>query len=219
MGQKVNPLGFRLGITKYWDSKWFAEKDYSNLIHEDIKLRGYFKKTLGQAGIAKIEIERPALKHVKINIHTARPGMIIGKKGAGIDGLKKDLQQLVKKEVFVNIKEVRKPDLDSQLVADNVALQLERRVAFRRAMKKAISQAIRLGAIGAKVSCHGRLGGAEMARAEWYIEGKMPLHKLRADIDYATSVANTTYGTIGIKVWLYKGDVQVRQVEEKAVNI
>ena len=211
MGQKVHPTGFRLGYIKFWDSKWYAEKDYAELVHEDIKLRQYFKNSLQDAGIARVEIERPALKNVKISVYTARPGVVIGKKGAGIENLKKDLQNLVKKEVFVSIKEIRKPDLEAQLVAENVAQQLIRRVAFRRAMKKAITQSMRMGAQGIKICCKGRLGGSEMARTEWYIEGQMPLHTLRADIDYGFAKAKTTYGIIGVKVWIYKGEIHKKE--------
>jgi len=207
LGQKVHPIGFRLGVTKTWDSRWYTKKDYAALVHEDIKLRNYFRKELAFAGIAKVEIERPALKHVKVTVHTAKPGVLIGKKGAGIEKFKKDIQKMLKKEVFVNIKEVRKPDTNAQLISENIALQLERRVAFRRAMKKSVGTALRLGVLGIKVSCSGRLGGAEMSRREWYREGRVPLHTLRADIDYGFKEAKTTYGQIGVKVWVYKGDI------------
>ncbi len=206
MGQKVHPIGFRLGIVKTWASRWYAEGDYSKLLHEDIKLRDYLKKRLYHAGIAKIELERAASK-VKINIFAARPGIIIGKKGAEVEVLKKELAKLTDKEVFINIQEVRKPEVDAQLVAENIALQLERRVAFRRAMKKSVSMALKFGAQGIKITCAGRLGGAEMSRTEWYREGRVPLHTLRADIDYGFAEAKTTYGIIGVKVLIFKGEV------------
>ena len=206
MGQKVHPIGFRLGIIRTWDSKWYAEGDYAKLLHEDIKLRSYLKKRLYHAGISKIELERAASK-AKINIFAARPGIIIGKKGSEVEALKKELAQLTDKEVFINIQEVRKPEIDAQLVAENVALQLERRVAFRRAMKKSVSQALKFGAQGIKINCSGRLGGAEMSRTEWYREGRVPLHTLRADIDYGFAEAKTTYGIIGVKVLIFKGEI------------
>ena len=206
MGQKVHPIGFRLGIIRTWESNWYAEKDYAQLLHEDLKLRDYLKERLHHAGISKVEIERAAGK-AKINIFAARPGIIIGKKGSEVEALKKELAKLTDKEVFINIQEVRKPEIDAQLVAENVALQLVRRVAFRRAMKKAVTQSLKFGAQGIKIECSGRLGGAEMSRREWYREGRVPLHTLRADIDYATSSAHTTYGVIGIKVWIFKGEV------------
>ena len=206
MGQKVHPIGFRLGIIRTWDSKWYAEGDYARLLHEDIKLRSYLKKRLYHAGISKIELERAASK-AKINIFAARPGIIIGKKGSEVEALKKELAKLTDKEVFINIQEVRKPEIDAQLVAENVALQLERRVAFRRAMKKSVSQALKFGAQGIKINCSGRLGGAEMSRTEWYREGRVPLHTLRADIDYGFAEAKTTYGIIGVKVLIFKGEV------------
>ncbi len=206
MGQKVHPIGFRLGVIKTWDSKWYAEADYAKLLHEDIKLRNYLKKRLYHAGISKIELERAASK-AKINIFAARPGIIIGKKGAEVEALKKELAKLTDKEVFINIQEVRKPEVDAQLVAENVALQLERRVAFRRAMKKSVTQALKFGAEGIKITCGGRLGGAEMSRTEWYREGRVPLHTLRADIDYGLAEAKTTYGIIGVQVLIFKGEV------------
>ncbi len=209
MGQKVHPIGFRLGIIKTWDSKWYAEADYAKLLHEDIKLRNYLKKRLYHAGISKIEMERAANK-AKINIFAARPGIIIGKKGSEVEALKKELAKLTDKEVFINIQEVRKPEVDAQLVAENVALQLERRVAFRRAMKKSVSMALKFGAQGIKINCSGRLGGAEMSRTEWYREGRVPLHTLRADIDYGFAEAKTTYGIIGVKVLIFKGEVLKR---------
>ncbi|HDR15725.1 MAG: 30S ribosomal protein S3 [Geoalkalibacter sp.] len=206
MGQKVHPVGFRLGVIRTWDSRWYAEENYADLVHEDIKLRDYLKKRLYHAGISKIELERAANK-AKINIYAARPGIIIGKKGSEVEALKKELAKLTDKEIFINIQEVRKPEIDAQLVAENVALQLERRVAFRRAMKKSVSQALKFGAQGIKINCSGRLGGAEMSRTEWYREGRVPLHTLRADIDYGFAEAKTTYGIIGVKVLIFKGEV------------
>lgn len=206
MGQKVNPIGFRLGVIKTWESKWYAKADYAQLLHEDLKLRDFLKKRLYHSGVSKIEIERAANK-AKINIYTARPGLIIGKKGSEVETLKKELAKLTDKEVFLNIQEIRKPELDAQLVAENVALQLERRIAFRRAMKKTVTTALKFGAKGIRVTCSGRLGGAEMSRTEWYREGRVPLHTLRADIDYGFAEAKTTYGIIGVKVLIYKGEV------------
>lgn len=206
MGQKVHPNGFRLGITKYWNSKWYEEKNYAKWLHEDLRLRGYLEDKFKQTGISKVEIERMATK-VKLTIHTAKPGVVIGKRGAGIESLKRDLQRLTDSEVFLNIQEVRRPDLDATLVAQNIATQLERRVSFRRAMKKAVQTSMKIGAQGIRVNCSGRLGGAEMSRREWYREGRVPLHTLRADIDYGTAEALTTYGIIGIKVWIFKGEV------------
>ncbi len=206
MGQKTHPVGFRLGVIRTWDSKWYEEKQYAAWLHEDIKLREYIKQKLSGAGISKVEIERAANK-VKVSIHTPRPGIVIGKKGVGIEQLKKDLQEQVKNEVFVNIHEVRKAEIDAQLVAENIAMQLERRVAFRRAMKKAVQTALKFGAKGIRVASKGRLGGAEMARYEWYREGRVPLHTLRADIDYGLAEAKTTYGLIGVKVWIFKGEI------------
>jgi small subunit ribosomal protein S3 len=210
LGQKVHPIGFRLGVIRTWDSRWYAEKDYAGLLHEDIKLRDYLKKRLFHAGIAKIEIERAAGK-AKLNIFAARPGIIIGKKGAEVEALKRDLAKITDKEVFINIQEVRKPEVNAQLVAENIALQLERRVAFRRAMKKSVTQALKFGAQGIKINCAGRLGGAEMSRTEWYREGRVPLHTLRADIDYGFAEAKTTYGIIGVKVLIFKGEVLQRE--------
>ncbi len=210
MGQKVHPIGFRLGVIKTWESKWYAEADYAKLLHEDVKLRNYLKKRLYHAGISKIELERAANK-AKINIYAARPGIIIGKKGSEVEALKKELAKLTDKEVFINIQEVRKPEIDAQLVAENVALQLERRVAFRRAMKKSVSMALKFGGQGIKITCSGRLGGAEMSRTEWYREGRVPLHTLRADIDYGFAEAKTTYGIIGVKVLIFKGEVLARE--------
>ena len=206
MGQKVNPIGFRLGIIKTWDSRWYAKADYAKLLHEDLKLRAFLKKRLYNSGVSKIEIERAANK-AKINIYTARPGLIIGKKGSEVETLKKELAKLTDKEIYLNIQEVRKPELDAQLVAENVALQLERRIAFRRAMKKSVTSALKFGAKGIRITCAGRLGGAEMSRTEWYREGRVPLHTLRADIDYGVAEAKTTYGIIGIKVLIFKGEI------------
>ncbi|MGA3208114.1 MAG: 30S ribosomal protein S3 [Syntrophales bacterium] len=206
MGQKVNPIGFRLGGIKTWRSQWFSEKNYSELVHEDINIRKYLKKKLYHAGISRIEIERAASK-AKVNIYAARPGIIIGKKGSEIEKLKKELEGVSKSEIIINILEVRKPEVDAQLVAENVALQLERRVAFRRAMKKCVTSSLKFGAKGIRVNCAGRLGGAEMARSEWYREGRVPLHTLRADIDWGFAEAHTAYGLIGIKVWIFHGEV------------
>jgi len=206
LGQKVHPIGFRLGIIKTWDSRWFAKKDYPSFVVEDHKIRKFIKKRLYQAGISKIEIERAAGK-IRIRIHTARPGIVIGKKGAEIESLRRELENMVHREIMIDIQEVRKPEVEAQLVAENVALQLERRVAFRRAMKKAVSSALRFGAQGIKIACAGRLGGAEMARREWYREGRVPLHTLRADIDYGFAEAFTTYGVVGVKVFIFKGEV------------
>ncbi len=206
MGQKVNPIGFRLGINKTWGSQWFTEKNYSELLHEDIKIRKYLKKSFYHAGISKIEIERAANK-AKVNIHAARPGILIGRKGAEIEKLKKDIEKITRNEPIINILEVRKPEIDAQLVAENVALQLERRVAFRRAMKRSVTSALKFGAKGIRIACSGRLGGAEMARKEWYREGRVPLHTLRADIDYGFAEARTTYGLIGVKVLIFHGEV------------
>jgi len=215
LGQKVHPIGFRLGINRTWDSRWYAEGDYANLLHDDIKIRNYLKKRLFHAGISKIELERAASK-VKINIFAARPGIIIGKKGAEVEALKKDLAKITDKECFINIQEVRKPEVDAQLVAENVALQLERRVAFRRAMKRAVSFALKFGAQGIKIEASGRLGGHEMSRTEWYREGRVPLHTLRADIDYGFAEAKTTYGIIGVKTLIFKGEVFAKDKEPQA---
>ncbi len=215
MGQKTNPVGLRLGIIKTWDSRWFAQKDFADLLQEDIMLRRYLKKRLSQAGISKILIQRAAGK-VTVTIRTARPGLVIGRRGAQVDQLKDELQHVTKKEVLLNIEEVKKPDLDAQLVAEHVARQLEQRVSFRRAMKRAITSAMRGGALGVKIGCSGRLGGAEMARHETYKEGRVPLHTLRADIDYATATAHTTYGCVGVKVWVFHGEVLERPTVETA---
>lgn len=215
MGQKVNPIGLRVGVIRTWESRWFAQgKLYAEQLHEDLKLRKHLKKKLKHAGVSKIEMERAANK-LKIIISTARPGVVIGKKGAGIDALKVEVQKMTPSEVFVNIQEVRKPDVDAQLVAENIALQLEKRVSWRRALKKSIAAAVRGGVRGIKVQVSGRLDGAEIARTEWYNEKSVPLHTLRADIDYGTAEALTTYGIIGLKVWIYKGDVlSAKEVEE-----
>lgn len=215
MGQKVNPVGFRVGVIRTWDSRWFAKgKQYQINFNEDYKLRKFIKDKLRHAGVAKIEIERAANK-VKIIISTARPGVVIGKKGTGIDALKAEIQALTTNEVFVNIQEVRKPDLDAQLVAENIALQLEKRISWRRALKKALAAAVKGGVRGIKIRVSGRLDGAEIARSEWYNEKSVPLHTLRADIDYGTAEALTTYGLIGLKVWIYRGDVySAREMEE-----
>jgi small subunit ribosomal protein S3 len=206
LGQKVNPKGMRLGIIKTWNSRWYSGKDYSRYVFEDHKLRIFLKKKLFHAGISKIDIERSA-KRIKLKIYAARPGIIIGKKGSEIEALKKELEKMVSHEVLVDIQEVRKPEIDAQLVAENVANQLIRRVAFRRAMKRGVISAMRFGAEGVKIICSGRLGGAEMARREWYKEGRIPLHTLRADIDYGVANANTTYGIIGVKVYIFKGEI------------
>ena len=215
MGQKVHPIGFRLGINRTWESRWYADNDYAVKLHADLKLRNFLKKRLYHAGISKIELERAANK-VKINIFAARPGIIIGKKGAEVEVLKKDLAKITADECFINIQEVRKPEVDAQLVAENIVLQLERRVAFRRAMKRSVSMALKFGAKGIKINCSGRLGGAEMSRTEWYREGRVPLHTLRADIDYGFAEAKTTYGIIGVKVLIFKGEVLGKEKEQPA---
>ncbi len=214
MGQKVHPRGFRLGVIEGWDSKWYAGREYAALLHEDIRIRQFIKRRLYHAGIAKVEIERAANK-AKVNVHTARPGIVIGKKGAEIEKLKGELNKLTSRDCFINIHEVRRPDIDAQLVAENVALQLERRVAFRRAMKEAVARAMRMGALGIRIQSSGRLGGAEIARREWYREGRVPLHTLRAEIGYGLAQAYTTYGVIGVKVWIFRGEVITRQEEEQ----
>ena len=206
MGQKTHPTGFRLGVIRTWDSKWFEEKNYADWLHEDLALRNCVKKKHYSAGIAKVEIERAASK-VKVNIFTARPGIVIGKKGAGIEQLKKDLQRLTENEVFINIQEIRKAETNAQLVAENIATQLERRIAFRRAMKKALTIAMKFGAKGIRVACSGRLGGTEMSRYEWYLDGRVPLHTLRANVEYGFITAKTKQGTIGVKWWIFKGEV------------
>ncbi|HZH26158.1 MAG TPA: 30S ribosomal protein S3 [Azospirillaceae bacterium] len=206
MGQKINPIGLRLGINRTWDSRWFAKRDYAKLLHNDLRLRQFLLHRLAQAGISRVVIERPA-KKARVTIHAARPGVVIGKKGADIEKLRSELAKLAGGEVVLNIVEIRKPEIDAKLIADNIANQLERRVAFRRAMKRAVQSAMRLGAQGIRINCSGRLGGAEIARLEWYREGRVPLHTLRADIDYGTSTAKTTYGTCGVKVWVFKGEI------------
>lgn len=206
MGQKVNPIGLRVGINRTWDSRWYADKDYADKLHQDLKVREYIFKSLKAAGISRVVIERAA-SNTKITIYTARPGVIIGRKGSDIEKLRRDLTNRMGGEVSLNIVEIRKPEIDAKLVADGIAQQLERRVSFRRAMKRAVQSALRLGALGIRVNCAGRLGGAEIARTEWYREGRVPLHTLRADIDYGTSEALTTYGIIGVKVWIFKGEI------------
>lgn len=206
MGQKVNPIGFRLGITRTWKSKWYEEKNYAKWLREDLKLRAYIKKVHYATGVSSIDIERSPNK-VKITVHTAKPGIVIGKRGAGVEQLKRELQRLTPSDIILNIVEVRKAELDAQLVAESVATQLERRTSFRRAMKKAMGTSMKFGAKGVRIACSGRLGGAEMSRREWYRDGRVPLHTLRADIDYGQAVAKTTYGIIGIKVWIFKGEV------------
>ncbi len=206
MGQKVNPVGLRLGINRTWESRWYADDDFGPMLHEDLQIREFLRKRLAQAGVSRIVIERPA-KKARITIHTARPGVVIGKKGADIEKLRRDLQQMTGSEVHLNIVEIRKPEIDATLVAENIAQQLERRVAFRRAMKRAVQSAMRLGAEGIRINCAGRLGGAEIARTEWYREGRVPLHTLRADVDFGEATARTTYGTCGVKVWVFKGEI------------
>ncbi len=206
MGQKVHPVGFRLGSTRTWSSRWFADKGYAALLHEDVKIRRYIKAALSHAGISRIDIERSA-NRARITIHTARPGIIIGRKGSEVEKLKNELQARTGKEIYLNIEEVVHPELDAQLVAENIALQLQKRVAFRRAMKKAVQSAVRLGAEGIKIACAGRLAGAEIARREWYRDGRVPLQTLRAEIDYGMATSHTTYGCIGVKVWVFKGEV------------
>ena len=213
MGQKVQPVGFRLGYIKTWDSIWYSEKDFAKFLHEDVRIRNFLKKRLYHAGVSKIGITRTAGR-INATIHTARPGIVIGRKGSEIEVLKKDITKITDKEVSLNIEEVRKPDLEAQLVAENVALQLERRVGFRRVMRKAVATSLKMGAAGIKISCSGRLGGAEIARTEWYREGRVPLHTLRADIDYGVAEAKTTYGIIGVKVWIFKGEVFSRNEKD-----
>ncbi len=206
MGQKVHPVGLRIGIIRDWESRWYSDKHFADYLHEDLRIRKYIKEKLSRAGIPRIEIERQS-KAVKITVHAARPGIIIGRGGTGIDALRKELAELTGKEVQLNVQEIRRPDLEAQLVAENVAQQLERRVAHRRAMKQAVQRSLRAGAKGIRISCSGRLAGAEIARYEWYREGRVPLHTLRADIDFGVAEALTTYGRIGVKVWIYRGDV------------
>ncbi|MDD2211937.1 MAG: 30S ribosomal protein S3 [Clostridia bacterium] len=219
MGQKVHPKGLRVGIIRDWESNWYADKNYTELLHEDIKIRSFIKKKLFQAGVSNVQIERAA-NRVKVSIHTAKPGIVIGRGGTEVEALRKSLEQMTGKKINVNIIEIKKPELDAQLVAEGVALQLEKRIGFRRAMKQAVSRTMRLGSEGVKIRCSGRLGGAEIARTEWYSEGKVPLHTLRADIDYGFTEANTTYGKIGVKVWIYKGEIlpEVGNRKEEKAN-
>jgi small subunit ribosomal protein S3 len=214
MGQKTHPKGFRLGITETWDSRWFAKREYADNLQQDIRIRDFLKKRLQHAGVPKIEIERAANK-VKVNIHTARPGIVIGKKGVEIEKLKREVQQIAGKDSFLEIHEIRRPDLDAQLVAENIAMQLVRRIMFRRAMKESVARAMRMGAQGIRVQCGGRLGGHEIARTEWYREGRVPLHTLRADVQYGLAEAKTTFGVIGVKVWVYRGEFTGRSHEER----
>ena len=206
MGQKVNPTGLRLGINRTWESRWFARKEYGNLLLDDLGLRKFLHKRLGQAGVSRVVIERAA-KRTRITLHSARPGVVIGKKGVDIEKLRTDVAKLTNSEVSLNIVEIRKPEIEAKLIADSIAQQLERRVAFRRAMKRAVQSAMRLGAQGIRINCSGRLGGAEIARMEWYREGRVPLHTLRADVDFAYGTAKTTYGVCGVKVWVFKGEI------------
>ncbi len=206
MGQKVNPIGLRLGINRTWDSRWYADSNYADLLHEDLEIREFLFKRLAQAGVSKIIIERPA-KKARVTIHTARPGVVIGKKGVDIENLRREISNMTGSEAHLNIVEIRKPEIEAQLVAENVAQQMERRVSIRRAMKRVVQSAMRLGAEGIRINCAGRLGGAEIARTQWYREGRVPLHTFRANIDYGECVANTTYGTCGVKVWIYKGEI------------
>mgnify|MGYP003674808114 CR=1 FL=1 len=225
MGQKVNPIGLRLGINRTWDSRWYAnDENYAGMLHEDIKLRDFLFDRLSQAGISRVVIERPA-KKARVTIHSARPGVVIGKKGADIEKLRQDVSRLTNSEVHLNIVEIRKPEIDAKLVAENIAQQLERRVAFRRAMKRAVQSAMRLGAEGIRINCAGRLGGAEIARTEWYREGRVPLHTLRADVDYGTATGRTTYGACGVKGWIFKGEIlahdpmaQDKRLQEQQVS-
>jgi small subunit ribosomal protein S3 len=220
MGQKVNPIGLRLGINRTWDSRWYADEGaYARLLHEDIRIRDFLRERLRQAGVSKIIIERPA-KKARVTIHTARPGVVIGKKGADIEKLRTELGKMSNAEVSLNIVEIRKPEIDATLIAENITQQLERRVAFRRAMKRAVQSAMRLGALGIRINCSGRLGGAEIARMEWYREGRVPLHTLRADVDYGTATAFTTFGTCGVKVWVFKGEIMVHDpmVQDKRLE-
>ena len=214
MGQKVNPIGLRLGINRTWDSRWYADDDYADMLHQDLKLRRYLQARLAQAGVSKVVVERPA-KRARITIHSARPGVVIGKKGADIEKLRVDIAKMTNSEVSLNIVEIRKPEIDAKLIADGISQQLERRVAFRRAMKRAVQSAMRLGALGIRINCSGRLGGAELARREWYREGRVPLHTLRADISYGLAEAKTTYGVIGIKSWIFRGEVLTKDEEKQ----
>ena len=208
MGQKVNPIGFRLGINRTWDSRWYASDGYATLLHEDLRIRDFLRERLAQAGVSRIVIERPA-KKARITIHTARPGVVIGKKGADIEKLRTDIGKITGSDVHVNIVEIRKPEIEAQLVAENIAQQMERRVSIRRAMKRAVQSAMRLGALGIRINCAGRLSGAEIARSVWYREGRVPLHTMRAHVDYGSAAAKTTYGICGVKVWIFKGEVMV----------
>ena len=217
MGQKVHPYGFRIGFNKTWRSRWYAEKKYAELLHEDLKLRKELKRRLGHAGVSAIEIERAANK-LKVNILTSRPGIIIGRKGVEVDRLKDEIRRRTHRDVFINILEIDKPEIDAQLVGEAIGMQLVKRVAFRRAMRKAVESALRFGAKGIKVRVAGRLGGAEIARAEWYLEGQLPLHTLRADVDYGFAEARTTYGIIGIKVWIYRGEERDIRIPEGALR-
>ncbi len=220
MGQKVNPIGFRLGINRTWDSRWYADDQYAVLLHEDLAIRQYLRRSLAQAGVSRIVVERPA-KKARVTIHTARPGVVIGKKGVDIERLRNELGKMTGSDVHLNIVEIRKPELDAYLVAENVAQQLERRVHFRRAMKRAVQSAMRLGAQGIRINCGGRLGGAEIARMEWYREGRVPLHTLRADVDYGVAAARTTYGICGVKVWVFKGEIMAHDpmaVDKRAIE-
>jgi small subunit ribosomal protein S3 len=217
VGQKVHPNGFRIGIIRDWGSRWYADKNYKELLHEDIRIRKYLKKKFYAAGVSGVEIERAASR-VKVSIHTAKPGIVIGRGGTEVENLRKELEKMTDKKVNINIVEIKKPELDAQLVAENIASQLERRTSFRRAMKQSVLRTMRLGAEGIRIACSGRLGGAEIARTEWYSEGKVPLHTLRADVDYGFAEANTTYGKIGIKTWIYKGEVlpKAKAIQPKA---
>ena len=219
MGQKVNPIGLRVGINRTWDSRWYANRGYAGLLHEDIELRKYLVKKLSAAGVSRVVIERPA-KRCRVTIHSARPGVVIGKKGQDIEKLRLELAKMTSSEVTLNILEIRKPEIDATLIAEAITQQLERRIAFRRAMKRAVQSAMRLGALGIRINCSGRLGGAEIARTEWYREGRVPLHTLRAEIDYGTSTAFTTYGTCGVKVWVFKGEVLAHDpmAQDKRIN-
>jgi small subunit ribosomal protein S3 len=217
VGQKVHPVGFRLGYTEDWRSRWFAKRDYAELLHEDIALRKMIKDRFHHAGVSRVEIERAANK-LKIDIHTSRPGIVIGRNGSEVERLKKDIEGRTRREVYVNIQEVHRPELDAQLIAENIALQLQRRVAFRRAMRRSVESALRFGAEGIKVRCSGRLGGLEIARSEWYLQGKLPLHTLRADIDYGFAESLTTYGQIGVKVWVYRGQILDLEQERRVTT-
>lgn len=218
MGQKTHPRGFRVGVTDTWDSRWFAERNYADLLQQDANIRKFLKKRLQHAGVPRVEIERSGSK-VKVNIYTARPGIVIGKKGVEIEKLKREIVGIAGSESFVEIHEIRRPDLDAQLVAENIAMQLERRIMFRRAMKESVARAMRMGALGIRVQCGGRLGGHEIARTEWYREGRVPLHTLRADVQYGQAEARTTFGVIGVKVWVYRGDSTGKLQEERKTSI